>query len=136
MSGCSRLWLVEQQPPTPTGQCFVERQLHDTSQDKTHHQKGPFPGGCPQKGSVNWTVEQKRMPPAYSSSHLFQMPGANSREPLSTRAGCQFPWAEFPHSLSPLLVVSQFLSFGLPLCVANPIYYFPTVSSESHHWHP
>lgn len=34
---------------TDTHRAVLWEQLHDTLQDKTHHQKGPFPGGCPQK---------------------------------------------------------------------------------------
>lgn len=34
---------------TDTHRAVLWEQLHDTSQDKTHHQKGPFPGGCAQK---------------------------------------------------------------------------------------
>lgn len=96
---------------TDTHREVLWEQLRDTLQDKTHHKKGPFSGGCPQKELCELDCRTEEYAP-----FLFKQPfvsnAENYRRPkgatVHSRAGCQFPWAEFLHSLSPLFVVSLF----------------------------
>lgn len=99
-------------------------QFHDTSQGKTHHQKGPFSGGCPQKELCELDCRTEEYAPFLFKRHLLQMPRitGDPREPLSTPR--QAASSLGPSSSTVFLPCLHFIRFSLlmpsPLCLANP----------------
>lgn len=100
---------------TDTHREELREQSRGTSRGKAHRQKGPFSGGCPQKELCELDCRTEEYAP-----FLFKQPfpshAENYRRPkgatVHAQAGCQLPWAEFLHSLSPLFAFSQCLSFN------------------------
>ena len=114
---------MERQPLTPTGKgCgSSSAALHKA---RRTIKRDRFLVAVPRRSSANWTVEQKSMPPSYSSSHLLQRPRitGDPREPLSTPR--QAASSLGPSSSTVFLPCLHFIRFSLlmpsALCLANP----------------